>query len=127
MTLQDKLDMENHLNRLNIASYIMVFIFLDGCFVSPVLVSQNIIAKDVAYYYIGVCVLLFVLIANITIIVVYCKYSGLPFKTKKHQKSLRHIGWIVIYWTCISIIASVLTRFTPLKPSEFKLHFKKEN
>ena len=84
MTSQDKRDMDKHLRRLNCANYIMIIIFFAGCFVAPVLVDYKILPAAVAYYYIGVCVLLFVLIANITIIVIYCKYSGLPFKTRRH-------------------------------------------
>ena len=118
--------MENHLYRLNIANYIMIIFFLGGCVVSPVLVNDKVVTKEAAFYYVGISVLIFVLIENFTLIVIYCKYSGLPFKTENHQKSLRHIGWIVIYWTCVSIIMKMLTSLTPLAPDEFKKHFKEE-
>ena len=36
---------------------------------------------------------------NISQIVLYCRYTGMPYKSAQHYRDLKHCGYVVAYWT----------------------------
>jgi hypothetical protein len=45
-------------------------------------------------------------------IVLYCKYAGMPYKSEHHISNLRHCGYVAIYWT-MAFILKLITAFIP--------------
>jgi len=40
-----------------------------------------------------------ILCLNTSMIVIYCRYAGMPYKSDTHYVHLKHCGYVVAYWT----------------------------
>ena len=45
-------------------------------------------------------------------ILIYCKYAGMPYKSDQHYTNLKHCGYVSSYWT-IEFILKLITAFIP--------------
>jgi hypothetical protein len=52
------------------------------------------------------------LVLNTSMIVIYCKYAGMPYKSNQHYMNLKHCGYVSIYWT-LAFILKLITAFIP--------------
>lgn len=49
-------------------------------------------------------------------IVIYCKYAGMPFKSQQHYANLKHIGFVSAYWTFAFILKFITAFIDKLQP-----------
>lgn len=45
----------------------------------------------------------------ISIFILYCKFSGSPYKTEEHHKKLRYTGWVFGIWTVSFILKLIIS------------------
>lgn len=77
-----------------------------------VLVIINVIPKRVFEIQLSVITGVIVLCLNISMIFLYCRYAGTPYKSDQHFKNLRHCGLVALYWT-LSFTLKLITSFIP--------------
>jgi len=46
--------------------------------------------------------------------VLYVKYAGMPYKSEKHYKGLRHFGIVAGYWSCAFVLKLIYGAFPEL-------------
>jgi len=52
-------------------------------------------------------------------IVIYCKYAGMPYKSELHYVHLKHCGYVVAYWTFSFSLKFVSAFVHKLSPDGF--------
>lgn len=57
-----------------------------------------------------------IVMLNLIMIVIYCKYSGMPYKSDKHSTNLRHYGFVVTYWSFAFLIKFSTAFITKISP-----------
>ena len=75
-----------------------------------VLVIFNLIPKRSFEIQLAVINGVIVLGLNISMIILYCRYAGTPYKSDQHYKNLRHCGLVAMYWT-LSFSLKLITSF----------------
>jgi len=51
---------------------------------------------------------------NVSMLVIYVKYAGMPYKSQKHYKGLKHFGFMAGYWTFAFILKLVYGSITSI-------------
>lgn len=90
--------------------YIFVGIFVLVEFLLMVLVIITVVPKKAFEIQLSVITGVLVLSLNISMIFLYCRYAGTPYKSDQHYKNLRHCGLVALYWT-LSFSLKLITSF----------------
>lgn len=53
---------------------------------------------------------------NISMIVIYCRYAGMPYKSQQHYDNMKHIGFVSVYWTFAFILKFITAFIDQLQP-----------
>ena len=53
---------------------------------------------------------------NISMIVIYCRYAGMPYRSQQHYDNLKHIGFVATYWTFAFILKFITAFIDKLQP-----------
>ena len=56
------------------------------------------------------------LLLNIVMFVIYCKYAGMPFKSEQHAQNLKHCGYVSAYWNMAFILKYITAFIKPISP-----------
>ena len=60
-----------------------------------------------------------ILCLNVSMMIVYYRYAGMPYKSELHYFNLKHCGYVVGYWT-FAFTLKFITAFIPrLSPGGF--------
>jgi len=49
--------------------------------------------------------------------VLYCRYAGMPYLSLDHYKGMKHVGIVVAYWSVAYIIKLTTVHFNSFNPS----------
>lgn len=99
MNQVNKMSKKRALHILKTALWIFVslFVMVQGVLVLGVLFA----GLDPLNYEIQLIVItgFLILLLNISMIVFYCKYAGMPYISHAHYKNVVHVGLVALYWT----------------------------
>ena len=88
------------------------------------LVIINLIDQSVFETQLSSCTGVFIFVINFSMIYLYCKYTGLPYKSTVHYKGVKHAGCVVIYWTLAFLIKFGTSPIDALNPGVMNAHHK---
>ena len=54
---------------------------------------------------------------NVSMIVLYCKYAGMPYLSREHYKAMKHLGIVVAIWTVAYITKITTVHYNKFNPS----------
>lgn len=89
------------------AFWVYLSLFVVSEFLLSVLLLFKMIPRVAFRIQITVLTTVFILFANISMIVLYCGYAGQPYISEEHYKNVKHCAFVAVYWTFAFILKLV--------------------
>lgn len=87
-----------------------IYVFLQLLFIFLIVIYQD----EFKWFQTQALVIIgfLILVQNILMIGLYCRYTGTPYISTKHYKQVRYIGFVALFWS-ISLIGKIVQASFP--------------
>lgn len=111
--IQSSSQMQNKITQAQMIKYIKIISWITMGFffvIESVLILGilfNYVEKESFEIQISVITLFFIFLLNISMLVIYCKYAGMPYKSQQHTNNIKHCFFIQFYWSLALIFKEI--------------------
>lgn len=87
-----------------------IYVFLQLLFIILILIEQD----ELSWFQTQALVIIgfLILVQNILMIVLYCRYTGTPYISDQHYKQVRSVGFVALFWS-VSLIGKIVQASFP--------------
>lgn len=87
----------------------LILAFIVAMMILVIVALLSLIEINVVLLALIICLSVILISFLVSIAILYCKFSGSPYKSKDHHKKLRYFGMIFGIWTVSFVLKIVLT------------------
>ena len=81
-----------------------------------VLFFRSYISKEHFEIQLSVATGVIIITINISMIALYCRYAGMPYISDKHYQGVKHVGYVVAYWSMAFVLKYATIPIDSLNP-----------
>ena len=109
------------------AFWVLLSLFVVSEFLLSVLLLFNLIHQVAFQIQITVLTTVFILFANLSMLALYCSYTGQPYISNEYYKNVKHCAFVAVYWTFAFILKLIAANFDRISLSATNSYSSTEN
>ena len=114
--MQNQMSQKQMAFAIKIVSWVITILFIGIQFFLIIFVLFGNIVQHTFELQLSIVTGTLMLGFNISMIVIYCRYAGMPYKSQQHYDNVKHIGFVAVYWTFAFALKFITAFIDKLQP-----------